>query len=386
MSTTQESSALIVQGPTGLTVDRPAVEAMYAGIETQIAEFRYDLTTDAGRGKAASLAFGIAKKRTAIEADKKRLKEGLLAQGRAIDGAWNEIKEKLEALQGTARKPLTDWEEAEAKRTEFVQRAFQSLSAVVQLRMEDTAETIAVLLSATEEYALDPEIFRELHAQAVSAKNAAAALLKASLVRVQQEEANRIELARLRAESEARVESDRKATEAAELAGLTKEREDREAVRIAEQAAAAKLAEEQRAAREVAAIAQAAKDAEERVRHELEVSAKKEADRIEAEHQAELTEARQMKESAEARERQAKEKADKEIAHAKETARLAEMLAEKKAAEEKKLAANKKHRTAVMTAAKVALMEHAGLDEEAARRALLAISAGKIPAVEIKFS
>ena len=87
-----ESTALIVQGPTGLTVDRKAVDAMYAEIGASIAAFEYDLTSEAGRKKIASLAYGIAKKRTSIESDKKKLKEGLLVQGRAIDGAWNEIK------------------------------------------------------------------------------------------------------------------------------------------------------------------------------------------------------------------------------------------------------------------------------------------------------
>ena len=110
---TEESTAIIVVGPSGLTVDRVAVDAMYAGIAAEIATFKYELQTEPGRKKAAALAFGIAKKRTAIEADKKRLKEGLIQQGRAIDAAWNEIKEKLETLQEAARQPLTDWEAAE---------------------------------------------------------------------------------------------------------------------------------------------------------------------------------------------------------------------------------------------------------------------------------
>ena len=69
--------AVMIQGPTGLTVDRKAVDAMYSAISAEIESFQYDLTTDTGRKRAASLAFGIAKKRTAIEADKKRLKASL---------------------------------------------------------------------------------------------------------------------------------------------------------------------------------------------------------------------------------------------------------------------------------------------------------------------
>ena len=414
MSTT-EKQALIVQGPSGLTVDRPAVLALYASIENEVATFEYDLTTEGGRAKIASLAYGIAKKRTAIEADKKRLKEGLLAQGREIDSAWNEIKDKLELLQAGARKPLTDWEEAEAARTAFVSGAFTSLTAAPKLQMTDTSETVAALLEATEGYELNPDVFLGDYAEAVKLKAAAIASLKISLGQLRMAEEEKAELAELRERTAAREKADKEAAEVAELARLQKEAADREAVRLAEIAEAAKVAEEQRQAREAAAIAQAAKDAEEKARLEAERVAKEAADKIEAQHQADLEAQKQerLKSEAKAREEQAKidaehkrelalalkAKADAEAkerevaleaARAEERRKIeAETAAREAAAKaeaDRKLAANKTHRKEITDAAVAALMAQAGLDESQARLTVLCITENKIPSVSIKFA
>ena len=62
---------------------------------------------------------------------------------------------------------------------------------------------------------------------------------------------------------------------------------------------------------------------------------------------------------------------------------LAKIKAE--AAAKAKREADAKHRATVMGAAKEALMKHAGIDEEAARQAVLAIRAGEVPHVSITF-
>lgn len=56
-----------------------------------------------------------------------------------------------------------------------------------------------------------------------------------------------------------------------------------------------------------------------------------------------------------------------------------------KALTEEKRAENRAHRSRIMAAAKVAIMKHGGVEEEAARKIVLAIGAGEVPAVAITF-
>lgn len=362
-----ESTALIVQGPTGLVVDQVAVDAMYAGIKTEIESFEYDLMTIAGRKRVASLAAGIARRKTSIEADKKALKEGLLKQGRAIDGAWNEIKAKLEGYQEQARAPLTKWERDEEFRTETIRCAFDYFRCVVITKASDTSETIERLLSQARGFAIDEIVFQDMYQPALGAKDVAVRSLRASLDKLLEDEFDRQELARLRKKDEERQEQDRIAVEAAELARLNREREERESVRLREKEEARLKAEEDRKARE-AKIAEDAKiEAENRVRREFEESQRKERERLQA-----------------ALDKEKKDRAVAEAAHAY-AARVLLIENEKKAEAERKLAANKKHQAAIKGVAEAALRERCGLNEKQAKDVVTAIVAGWIPGVSISF-
>ena len=386
MSEETSIDLVIQQTPTVALLDPHKREELYAFLEREIETFVPDLSTEASRKKIAALAYKVARTKTAIDDAGAALKAEWLKKSQAIDLSRREIRDRLDALKEKARKPLTEWEEAEERREKFVAAAIDTLQRVATILATDTSATIAEMLRLTEEYEIDPEMFLEKFDFAQQLKSAQIAALKASLIRVQKEEADRVELARLRAESEARAEADKKAAEAAERARLMKEREAREAERQADMVEAARLAEEQRVAREAAAIAQAAKNAEEKARRDAEAKAKAESDRIAREHAAAIEKERRLREEAEAKQRaEAKRIADEEAARKAEAARI-KAEADKRATEEAKLAANKKHRQAVMTAAKVALMEHAGLSEDVARKVVLVISADKIPAVSMRFS
>ena len=102
-----------------------------------------------------------------------------------------------------------------------------------------------------------------------------------------------------------------------------------------------------------------------------------ERDRIQREHEEALAAERRRAEEAERtaqaeRDRAAKEEAD----------RKAE--AEREAAAQAKRDADLKHRSAVKTAAKQAIMS-CGADEETAKKIVLAIIAGEVPAVSLRF-
>jgi len=370
----QESTAIevvIAQTPSVALLDPKQKEELYAFLEREIDAFVPDLSTETSRKQIASLAYKVSRTKTAIDDAGAALKSEWLKKSQAIDVSRREIRDRLDALRDRARQPLTDWEKEEENRAAWVAEAFEKFRSVVVIRADDTSETVAMLLKACAQEPLQVSIFQERFDEAKHAKAAAVQSLSASLARVQQQEAEKLELARLRAEAEARAIADREAAEAAELARLMKEREEREKQRLADMEAARKAEE----ARQVALAEQA------KARSRIETEALLERNRIEAEYQAEIRKARQAQESAEASEREARERIERDIRVAGEADRIRKEQAERKAAEEAKIAANKKHRAAVMTAAKVALIEHCGVDEDTARKVVLAISSGKIPAV-----
>ena len=95
-------------------------------------------------------------------------------------------------------------------------------------------------------------------------------------------------------------------------------------------------------------------------------------------HREELAAAQRRAEEAEdARKAEAQAQAERE--------RQEKAKADAEAEAQRKREADRKHRGSVMGAAKEALMTHAGITEEAAKAAVLAIAAGEIPNVSIKF-
>jgi colicin import membrane protein len=374
---TTETTAIelaVAQNPAIVLMDKAKRNALYEHIRHEVETFVPDLTTEAGRKAVASLAYKVARTKTAIDEAGKELNDKYRAKINIVDAGRREIREELDRLKERARKPLTDWEESEAKRKQYCNDSIVWFTKSAFLNSQATSEFAQKTLEAVESRIVSTDVFQEFYGVADQARKSAISSLTAAVSRLKQQEADAIELARLREER-----AQREAREAE-----IKRREDE--ARAAEEAAQQKrIREEQRLAEEKAKEERIRQAAEDRARKESEEKARKEQELIAREHQAELDKARREKEEAEARERAAaKQLADEKLA-AELKAAQEKAEADKKAAEQKKLEANKKHRTAVMTAAKVALMEHAILDEETAQRVVRAIVAAKIPAVELRF-
>ena len=96
--------------------------------------------------------------------------------------------------------------------------------------------------------------------------------------------------------------------------------------------------------------------------------------------EAEAAIAAERRKAQEAEQALAAEQARQREAQAAEQRRLDAI-----AAEEARRQADQEHRGAVMRAAKEALMEHGGIGEGTAKKLVLAIVAGTIPAVTLKF-
>lgn len=401
-------AVVIEANPTLVLVDEKKFEDFYEHVRAEAKAMPVDLTTDKGRKAIASMAHKIARTKTAIDDAGKKLNEEARAKINAVDEARRKIRDRFDALKEEVRRPLTAWEEAEEARVQRVAEIRQTLSCMVkdliaeQLSSDEIAkhiESIDQVSYSAETYGQDAEQLQALHDQV---RGQVVELLE----RVRKEEADAAELARLRAENEAReaVEAERRAEEEKEAnrrdyarrminhikqcglgmidgqtypyAILFRELEEKVVIddSFGDLAGEAEQARKDALATLNAGMEADRKAEQERIEREARERADAEAkERIEAAEraakEAEEAAARKIEEDRQARER---EKAEQE--------RIEREVREAEAARQ----ADRDHRAKIMGAAKAAIIE-IGIDEPKAKEIILAIAAGNVPNVTIKF-
>lgn len=337
--------ALVEANPVMVLTDREKFSQFYDEMKRETDALVVDLTTDKGRKAIAAMAYKVARTKTAIDEAGKKLNEEARERINAVDESRREIRAQLDTLKDEVRKPLTEWEEAEKARVETCQATIQSLRDAAAIGFEETAEDVRARLAIVAAMAFDPETFDGYMPQIAALHDLAVTGLTAAAERMEKEERDRAELERLRAEAE--------------------ERERAEAERLA-----AEEAERQRVAAE-----KAEQEREQRLRDEAAETARKEA-----EETAQREQAARDRQHAEELAAERQRVADAERA---EAARKAE--AERLAAETARREADQTHRSAVLRAAKEAIMEAGGVSEAIAKSIVLAIAAGNVPACRITF-
>lgn len=317
--------------------DDTVLPAFVAEIEAEIAALPIDLSTTAGRAAIASLSHSISKRKTPIVDAGLSLTEGWRKQTDSVNALKKRVAAQLDALRDRARAPLTEWEAAEDKRKTAIVSALTFFAQAAAVPAGSTVESIDATVARVEAIQIGHE-FGDSQTRAKEDQFAALAKLKEARAAIVKADAERAELEQLRAEAQ--------------------ERE-----RVAQVAEANRLAEE--AERERIA------NAEKRAAEAAEAKAKAEADAAIAAERRKAQEAEQALADEQARQREAQ---------AAEQRRMDAI-----AAEEARRQADQEHRGAIMRAAKEALMEHGGISEAAAKKVVLAIVAGTIPSVTLKF-
>ena len=371
---TVRDQALIV-----LTDDQ-AFDAFYERMKAETDKHEPDVTTDKGRKAVIALARRVTTTKTAITAAAKGLTEAWRDQTNKVNAARRPIEERLAALADEVRRPVTEWEAAEAARVERNRVRIQAIRDAGIVREDDTAASVEA--RGRETWALSPsEDFYAAETEAfAAAKDATVKVLVVARDRLQQEEADRAELARLRQEAAERAE--REAAEQAERDRVAAvERAEREA-REAEEAR--QRDEEVAKQREADRIAEAERAAEQRARDEAERQAQAERDKVQREHDCELAEARQRAEDAE--QARLAELHQQKVAEAARRQAVFDAQAEREriAAEDARRAKNRAHVASVMSGAKVAIMS-CGVTEDQAKAIVTAIKGDLIPSVRIVF-
>ncbi|HCF2628575.1 hypothetical protein [Pseudomonas aeruginosa] len=312
------------------------LDPFLAKIREEIDGFVPDVSTRKGRDAIASIAYKVARSKTALDNVGKELVAELKEVPKKIDAERKRMRDLLDSWQAEVRSPLTEWEEAEAARVARHQGEIDKINLRLECRDLDSIE-LKANIAWLEGLAIS-EAWEEFEAEAARAKDKALIALREALVAREKFEAEQAELERLRAEAAAREQ---------------KEREERIAREAAEQAR-----------RQEEAKAQAERDAA--VRREAEAQAAAERRELELKIAAERAE----REAIEAKQRAERKR------QADEQARIEREAAAREA--------DKAHKKAINNKALAALIA-GGMPEECAKQAITLIAQRKVPHITINY-
>lgn len=274
---------------------KDGLDPIIAKIEAEVKSVVLDISTEEGRRQIASLAYKVARSKTALDTMGKSLTEEWKAKAGAVDAERKRMRDRLDALKDEVRAPLTAWEDQEKARVAGHEAALAAIPAPAEYGLRESAAEILKRLAALE--TMPPRDWQEFTVRAGRAvaeeidrtKILFAAAEKreteaAEVARLRQEEADRRQREheeRLKAEAAAKAQAEAEAKarlEAeAEAARVRAEREkvDQERRRIQQQRDEAEARAEKAERDRIAAIAQA------------EAAAQVERDRIAARQKAE---------------------------------------------------------------------------------------------------
>ncbi|MFA7333385.1 MAG: hypothetical protein WC130_03730 [Kiritimatiellia bacterium] len=333
---------------------RKTADDLVAKIRAKAESFVPDLETEEGRKAIRKLAREVNASKNALDEMGKKLVEDAKKQVALVDAGRKHLRDAIEDIRQAVLAPHDAWVEAERVRTDALKARLETLDAMGSINPETTSADIAAQLDHAKEIYLvegdSPFDWQDFQHLADELYAAVTSNLNAALPGIQKREAEQAELAKLRADAEARAKAD-------EEARIQRETEERERQRQ--------------------------KEAEEKARQEAESRVKAEAERA---AKAEL-EAQQAKE----REQQAKADAERKATEAAEAATKAEQerqAREKSAqeAEDKRREEDKAHRAKINREALAALAKAVpGLTEQQGIAVLTAIAKGQVAHIAIKY-
>jgi hypothetical protein len=383
MSETMELAVVNAQSAVEIFT-KGGLDSLLAGIEQKVRAMPLDVSTSAGRDEIRSVAYKVARTKTALDSEAKKLTEGWRISTAQVNAERKRSQERLDALAEEVRSPLTEFEGREKVRIAAHEAALAEFSGLLgMLRSHPNMEASLLEDHQRDLAALNTgRNWEEFSNRATKQRAELTAYLAERITARKKFDADQSELARLRKEEAERLVRERDERLKAEAA----EKARAEAGRIAKEAADA----------EARRVIEAAQKEQERVRLEAEkvraeheraqiqaeaLRKKEEAARLLAEKRA--TEAEAAKKASELKAAKdlelAKEKSrrDSEAAVAKERERIA---AERKAEEvaRSKREADEKLRAKIRDEIAADLDLHAG-------RVVEAILEGKIRHVKVIF-
>ena len=130
--------AVVEASPVIVLTDEAKFNQFYEAMREECDRHEPDLSTEKGRKAIASLAYKVARTKTAIDDAGKKLNEEARARINAIDEARRKIRQQLDDLRDDVRRPLTDWEDAEDARAETVASELATIQGMQRVDIDDT--------------------------------------------------------------------------------------------------------------------------------------------------------------------------------------------------------------------------------------------------------
>lgn len=223
---TEVATDLIISLPSVPNVatftDEAEFDKLYDAILKKVEEHKPDTSTKKGRDEIKSLAHKIARTKTTLDNQGKSLTEEWRKNIGNVNDTRNKIKDRLEKLQASVRKPVDDWEDAEEARVEALKDRLLTLDAG-RADALCSSEQISAVLAEIEATEIGDD-WQEYQEEATFAKGRAVAALRQNLAVAEKRETDARELEELRALKAAKEEEDRQRRETEEAAAKLRER------------------------------------------------------------------------------------------------------------------------------------------------------------------
>ena len=208
-----------------------AIQTLLDSITKEVKSEVVDPSSEKGRDRIKSLAYKVAKSKTAIDTLGKDLVTDWKTKSKEVDAVRKNARDYLDNLKAEVRQPVTDWEEAEKARVDAIKERIDYIHTLSQTCDSYSGlYTLDHLKAAVETLNSMPidESYQELKSIAQKAKDDALTSLNVGIAVAEEAKAQAIELERLTQEERGREEAEQKR--------LTEEREAKIAKDAAEKA------------------------------------------------------------------------------------------------------------------------------------------------------
>ncbi len=263
MAETIETGVVVVKNVNVVEVfTAGGIKQILDRIAAEVECFVPDLSTGASRGEIASLAHKISKAKVVLDNLGKSLTYDWKQKAKLVDVSRKMARDFLDELRDTVRKPLSDWEEAEAARLAAEQLAEEVVEAAEvayqenelfdrQREIERKEAELARLEEERKSKDLEAKQEREREEREEQIrKDAEAQAKREAEKRIQDEKdrADRAERERIAAEEHAKVEKEQAIQKVKEEAEAESKRKEEERLRLEaqEKAEAERVAAEEK--------------------------------------------------------------------------------------------------------------------------------------------
>lgn len=156
----EKKELAVITGDNALEVftSNGGLDPYLARIREEIDQFVPDLTTKTGRAKIASMAMKIAKSKTFIDGEGKKLVAVLKEKPKIIDVSRQKLRKTLDSWRDEVREPLTKWEAEEKERIDSINRRINAIRNLTVLAVGIDSTGLDGLLKEARDFQINDSL------------------------------------------------------------------------------------------------------------------------------------------------------------------------------------------------------------------------------------